>query len=46
MLEKADNRLDAVSADLAKKNKLVDKVAELQRTTGEVRFKSIKMDIV
>ena len=40
MLEKAGTRLDAISADLANKNKLVDKVAELQRTTGEVRSES------
>eukprot|EP00903_Cladosiphon_okamuranus_P017656 g16259.t2 len=36
-LQQAGTRLDAVSADLANKNKLVDKVAELQRTTGEAQ---------
>lgn len=38
VLKKADARSDTLSADLAQKNKLVDKVAELQRKTGEVRF--------
>lgn len=40
ILGKANTRVDALSADLAKKNKLVDKVTELQRTTSEVRVKT------
>eukprot|EP00752_Nemacystus_decipiens_P003758 g3461.t2 len=36
-LQQADTKLDAISVDLAKKNKLVDKVSELQRTTGEAQ---------
>ncbi|CAM9220071.1 unnamed protein product [Ectocarpus sp. 6 AP-2014] len=36
-LKQADIRLDSLSADLAQKNKMVDKIAELQRTTGEAQ---------
>ncbi|CAM9700612.1 unnamed protein product [Pylaiella littoralis] len=36
-LQQADARSDTLSADLAQKNKLVDKVAELQRKTGEAQ---------
>lgn len=39
LLEKANTRSNSLSTDLAQKNKLVDNIAELQRTTGEVRFK-------
>lgn len=34
--KKADARLDALSAEMAEKNKLVGKVSALQKTTGEV----------
>ncbi|CAB1112145.1 unnamed protein product [Ectocarpus sp. CCAP 1310/34] len=36
-LKQADIRLDSLSVDLAQKNKMVDKIAELQRTTGEAQ---------
>lgn len=36
-MDKANIRLDALSADLAEKNKLVGKVSDLQRATTEVR---------
>lgn len=38
MREKADIRFDALSAGLPEKNKLVDRVSELQRKTEEVRY--------
>lgn len=41
VLEKANTQSGELSADLAKKNKLVDKIAELQRETGEVRLKML-----
>lgn len=38
---KADVRFDALSADMAEKNKLVDKVSDLQKKTAEVRASPI-----
>lgn len=39
MWEKADIRFDALSAGLPEKNKLVERVSELQRKIEEVRYK-------
>ena len=41
MWEKAGIRFDALSAGLPEKNKLVDKVSELQTKTEEVRYNTV-----
>lgn len=45
MLEQADVRSDALSADLAEKNKLVEKVSELQKSVGEVGMTYLNKDL-
>lgn len=46
VLEQADIRSDALSADLAEKNKMVEKVSELQKAVGEVGMKYLNNHVL